>query len=176
MPNQEQRVLLWCVAVSSARSARLLSVFVSDNSPTAGATPQGTNKDPKKRDEERVRSRTKSLAPAFFFAFFPPMLTCFFMHNRSTNDDPISIHSQALSPLPSLCCPCVAVSFCLIFLVLHIFFSPPPTPPLKGTIYWRMKEWNKLKQNFGTYICTYMLGILEFPRGMRKGGGRWRGG
>ena len=70
MPNQEQRVLLWCVAISSARSARLMSVFVSDNSPTAGATPRGTNKDPKKRDEERARSRSRSSAPAFFFFFF----------------------------------------------------------------------------------------------------------
>ena len=70
MPNQEQRVQVWCVAISPARSGRLMSVFVSDNSPTAGATPRGANKDPKKRDEERVRSRGRGSAPAFFSSSF----------------------------------------------------------------------------------------------------------
>lgn len=39
----------------------------------------------------------------FFLLFLPgPTLTSFFMHNWNTNDYPISIHSQALSPLPSV--------------------------------------------------------------------------
>lgn len=99
-PNKVLRALLWCVSISPACYERLMSAFPTDNSPTAWVIPRETNK-----TAENVTRREWQTTPdvicSFYFLLHRPTLTSFFMHNRSTDDYPISIHSQALSSVPS---------------------------------------------------------------------------
>lgn len=109
MPDRGLRALLWCVSISPACYGRLMSVFPTDNSPTAWVIPPETNK-----NTENVTRREWQTTPdvillklgfhllSVLFLLPPrPTLTSFFMHNRSTNDYPISIHRRALSSVLS---------------------------------------------------------------------------
>lgn len=75
MTNQVLRALHWCASIPPACYGRLMSVFPSDNSPTAWVIPPETNKKPKKHDKERVSDRCQMLSSPklgshFLFLFF----------------------------------------------------------------------------------------------------------
>lgn len=97
------------------------------------------------RTRQNVTRREWETAPDVVFpkARFPLLLVPFFSILPWLAAS-YAIKTQMIIPSvftarPSPCwrlplrCPCIAVSFCLVFHILHLFFSPPPTPPLKAT-------------------------------------------
>lgn len=136
MTDQVRRALLWYASIPPVCCGRLMSVFPSDNSPTARLIPPETNKKPEKKtwrgNSERPCQMLSSpeLGARFLFAFSPRRAsTDYLFHAQSKHKWLSHQYSQPdflLARRLPLRCPCVAASFCLIFHILHLSFSPPP--------------------------------------------------
>lgn len=143
-----------------------MSVFPSDNSPTAQVIPPETNKNPENVTRKEWETAPDVVLPearlplsfSFFLLLLGPTLTSFFMHNRNTNDYPISIHSQTLSPLPSTSLlPMYSRFPPSHFSHFASLFQPTSNSPAERLNKWKNERMKWIKAEVYIYIyCTYI--------------------